>query len=100
MHALVTAPIPAHDKTDTVLLYSDTVVEVQSTDKIKTTVREAYKILRPGGRDAGIARVSFNSHEKIGRLHGWSIPVQGKDYEIKDKDGVEVALPKVAGRLS
>ena len=98
MHALVSAPLPAHDEqTDTVLLYSEKIVEVQSADKIKTMVREAYKILRPGGRDAGIARVSFNSHEKISHLHGWSIPAQGKDYEIKDKDGVEVALPKVEG---
>src|SRR5690242_3783406 len=54
MHALVNAPLPPHDeKTDAVLLYSDTNVNVISTDKIKTTVREAYKILRPDGRDRG-----------------------------------------------
>src|SRR5580765_6308482 len=81
MHALVNAPLPAHDeKTDAVLLYSEKIVTVQSADKIKTTVREAYKILRPGGRDAGIAAISFNAHEKISNFHGWSIPVQGKDY--------------------
>ena len=96
MHALVNAPLPAHDeKTDAVLLYSEKVVTVQSADKIKTTVREAYKILRPGGRDAGVAAISFNAHEKISNVHGWSIPAQGKDYEVKDKDAVEVALPKV-----
>jgi|KBSSwiStaDraftv2_1062776.scaffolds.fasta_scaffold09181_6 hypothetical protein len=98
MHALVNAPLPAHDeKTDTVLMYSEKTVNVQSTDKIKTTVREAYKILRPSGRDAAIAHVSFNAHIKISYLHGWCIPVQGKDYEIKDKDGVEVALTKIVG---
>ena len=31
-------------------------------DKIKTQVRMAYKILRPSGRDYGIAAVSFNPH--------------------------------------
>src|SRR6185312_2731415 len=53
MHALVNVPLPEHDeKTDAVLLYSEKIVTVQSADKIKTTVREAYKILRPSGRDA------------------------------------------------
>ena len=52
MHAQVSAPLPAHDeKTDAVLLYSETNVNVISADKIKTTVRKAYKVLRPGGRD-------------------------------------------------
>lgn len=98
MHALVNAPLPAHDeKTDAVLLYSETTVNVQSADKIKTLVRRAYKILRPGGRDYGILSASFNSHEKITSLHGWCIPAAGKDYEVKDKDAMEVSLPKVEG---
>ena len=51
MHALVNVPLPAHDeKTDAVLLYSQTNVNVISSDKIKTVVRRAYKILRPDGR--------------------------------------------------
>src|SRR2546427_9533505 len=54
MHALVSAPLPAHDeKTDGVLLYSERIITVQSADKFKITVREAYKILRPGGREYG-----------------------------------------------
>lgn len=98
MHAAASAPMPAHDeKTDAVLLYSEQTVSVQSIDKIKTHVRMVYKILRPSGRDYGIAAVSFNAHRKITGLRGWCIPAQGKDYEVKDKDAVEVALPKVAG---
>src|SRR5689334_25237105 len=55
MHALVNAPLPAYDqKTDAVQLYSETNVTVVSADKIKIFVREAYKILRPGGREYGI----------------------------------------------
>ena len=47
MHAVVNAPLPAHDeKTEAVLLYSETNITVLSADKIKTQVREAYKILR------------------------------------------------------
>jgi hypothetical protein len=80
-----------------VLLYSETTVQVLSTDKIKRTVREAYKILRPEGREYGYVVVPFNSHQKVNNLHGWCIPTQGKDYEVKDKDGIEAGLPKVEG---
>jgi hypothetical protein len=98
MHALVSSPVPAHDeKTDAVLMYSERNVNVQSIDKIKIQVREAYKILRPGGRDYGMAAVSFNPHKKINGLRGWCIPAQGKDYEVKDKEAIEIALPKIEG---
>jgi len=98
MHAVVSAPLPPHDeKTDAVLLYAETTVSVQAVDKIKTHVRRVYKILRPSGRDYGIVAVSFNPHSKINGFRAWCIPAQGKDYEVKDKEAVEVSLPKVAG---
>ena len=90
MHALINAPLPAYDeKADAVLLYSETNVTVLSTDKIRTQVREAYKILRPNGREHGFVAVYFNPQRKIKSLHGWCIPAQGKDYEVKDKDAVD-----------
>jgi len=93
MHAVAHAPLPEHDeKTDAVLLYSETNVTVIATDKIKTTVREAYKILRPSGREHGTLYVYFNPERKIKSLHGWCIPSQGKDYEVKDKDSFDRAL--------
>ncbi len=98
MHAAASAPLPAHDdKTDAVLLYSEHAVTVQSLDKIRTRVRVAYKILRPSGREYGIVAVSFNPHRKITALRGWCIPAQGKDYEVKDKEAVEISLPKIEG---
>jgi len=98
MHAQVNAPLPAHDeKTDAALLYGETNVNVISSDKIKITVRRAYKILRPGGREYGTVVVFLNSNRKVTSLHGWSIPAQGKDYEVKDKDAMEVSPPKVEG---
>jgi hypothetical protein len=90
MHALVAVPLPSYDeKTDAVLLYSETNVTVLSTDKIKVNVREAYKILRPNGREHGTVQVYLNPQRKIKSLHGWCIPAQGKDYEVKDKDAVD-----------
>jgi len=90
MHALVNAPLPTYDeKTDAVLLYSETNVTVLSADKIKTQVREAYKILRPNGRNRGTVFVYFDAQKKIKSLHGWCIPAQGRDYEVKDKDAID-----------
>jgi len=98
MHAAAAAPLPAHDeKTDAVLLYEERNVVVQSADKIKVQVREAYMILRPGGRDYGDAFVSFHKGQKINNLHGWCIPARGKDYEVKDKDAIEMGVPKIEG---
>ncbi|HUA13819.1 MAG TPA: DUF3857 and transglutaminase domain-containing protein [Verrucomicrobiae bacterium] len=98
MHAAAAAPLPDHDeRTDAVLVYEQEDVVVQSADKIKTHVRLAYKILRPSGREYGFAVVSYRAGEKISDFHGWCIPAQGKDYEVKDKDAVEMALPKIEG---
>ena len=100
MHALVNAPLPTYDeKTDAVLLYSETNVTVISTDKIRTQVREAYKILRPNGRGHGTVSVYSNPQRKVKALHGWCIPAQGKDFEVKDKDAIEAAPGINGGEL-
>jgi hypothetical protein len=92
LHTLASAsPPPYDDKTEAVLLYSDTDVTVISTDKIKTHVREAYKILRPNGRERGVVSVHFNPTRKITNLRGWCIQAKGKDYELKEKDAIEVS---------
>jgi len=92
MHALVNARLPSYDeKTDAVLLYAEINVTVVSTDKMRTRRREAYKILRPNGRGHGTLRVPFDAQTKITGLHGWCIPAQGKDYEVKEKDAIESA---------
>jgi predicted transglutaminase-like cysteine proteinase len=92
MHALAGVSLPSYsERTDAVLLYSETDVTVLSTDKIRRHVREAYKILRPEGRSHGTVYVYFNRSRKITSLHAWCIPAQGKDYEVKDKDAIETS---------
>src|SRR6516162_509917 len=94
MHALVNAPLPEHnEKTEAILMYSETSVTVVALDKIRTQFRKAYKILRPEGREHGTVRVYLNSQRKVKSLHGWCIPAQGKDYEVKDKDSLEMSPP-------
>ena len=100
MHALVGVTLPSYDdKTDAVMLYSETNVTVLSVDKIRTHVREAYKILRPEGREHGTVYVHFYPQRKITNLRAWCIPAQGKDYEVKDKDAVDIAAPIEGGEL-
>jgi hypothetical protein len=100
MHALVGAPLPSYDdKTNAVLLYSETNVTVLSEEKIRKHVRRAFKILRPEGREYGTVDVHFNPTRKITSLHGWCIPAQGKDYEVKEKDAFDMAAPAEGGYL-
>ncbi|HWZ82422.1 MAG TPA: DUF3857 and transglutaminase domain-containing protein [Terriglobales bacterium] len=100
MHALTSATLPAYDeKTDAVLLYSEIDVTVLSADKIRTHVREAYKVLRPKGRERGTVFVYLNPQRKLKSLHGWCIPAQGKDFEVKDKEATEVSPNTEGGEL-
>jgi hypothetical protein len=96
MHALVNAPLPPHDeKTDAILLYSEDVLNVQANGKIKSIERRAYKILRPDGRVRGTVRAYFDQETRITGIHGWCIPAQGKDYEVKEKDATETGYSDV-----
>ena len=99
MQSLTSVSLPPYDeKTNAVLLYSETSITVLSADKIKTHVREAYKILRPEGRAHGTVFVYFRSPgQKVTSLHGWCIPAQGKDFEVKEKDAVDLAPPGIEG---
>jgi Domain of Unknown Function with PDB structure (DUF3857)/Transglutaminase-like superfamily len=100
MHSLVGVTVPSYDeKTDAVLLYSETNLTVLSEDKIRMHVREAYKILRPEGRGNGTVYVHYNRGRKITSLHAWCIPAQGKDYEVKDKDATDISPPIEGGEL-
>lgn len=93
MHALVNVPLPEHDeKTGAVLLLAEDAFTVQGNGKMKRIERRVYKILRPDGRRYGTVRADFDSETKINFIHGWCIPAQGKDYEVKDKDAMETAL--------
>ena len=98
MHALVSAPLPKHDeKTAAVLLYSEEILNVQPNGKIKETDRQAYKILRPEGRHFGKVHFTYDAETRITNIHGWCIPAQGKDYEVKDKETTERGYFDVEG---
>src|SRR5271166_2215621 len=97
MHTAAAAPLPAHDEdADAVLLYAEESVNVQSAGSMRVVVRRAYKILRPGGRDYGYVAVGVGPQRKVRGLRGWCIPASGSDYQVKDKDAVEVSPSGIA----
>src|SRR3984957_7159456 len=101
MHALVNVPLPVHDdKTDAVMLYSEYIFTVQPNGKIKYMERAAYKILRVGGRAYGVVSANFDADTRVTAMHGWCIPAQGKDYEVKEKDAVEGSVDVPGGELT
>jgi len=87
MHALTNVPLPAYDeKTEAVLLYSETNVTVISTDKIRTQgARWSIRFYGPTPVSEATFAVISIRREKIKSLHGWCIPAQGKDYESRTK---------------
>ena len=98
MHAQVNAPIPEHDEeTDAVVLYSETELTVLGPGKMKRLERRVYKILRSNGEAYGAVRVEFTPQSRVTSMHGWCIPAQGKDFEVKDRDVIETAMSDVDG---
>jgi Domain of Unknown Function with PDB structure (DUF3857)/Transglutaminase-like superfamily len=98
MHALTNAPLPKHnEKSEAVLLYSEEILTVQPNGRMKEIDRTVYKILRPSGRHLGKVEIHFDGETRIARIHGWCIPAQGKDYEVKDKDVSENGLLSLQG---
>src|SRR6516165_2148239 len=93
MHAAARGQLPkVDDRTDAVTIYSEDITIVHSEGKVKTIERRAYKILRPGGKGVGVAQAIIDSNSKINGMRAWCIPAQGKDYEVKDTEAVEVSL--------
>jgi hypothetical protein len=87
MHSAVNVPLPTYDeKTEAVVLYAEDVLSVQPNGKIKKIEKRAYKILRPDGRWLGKQRFFYDGETKITNIHGWCIPAQGKDFEVKEKE--------------
>jgi hypothetical protein len=96
MHALVNAPVPAHEeRTDAVVLYSEVVLNVAPNGRIKRLERRALKILRPDGENRGRIQINFDAQTPIEKLRAWCIPASGKDFQVKDRDAVESVLPGV-----
>lgn len=91
LRAVARAPVPSYPAdVNAVLLLNEQVTSVNDRGEIKTVYRRAYKILRPQGREYGHVRVYFDTETKLTFLKAWCIPAQGDEYEVKEKDAVEM----------
>jgi transglutaminase-like putative cysteine protease len=96
VQAQVGVPTPEHDeKTTAVLLYSEVILTAQPNGKLKRLDRRVYRILRPDGREFGIVREDVDSQTRVNSLRGWSIPAEGKGYDVGERDVVESSLAGV-----
>lgn len=97
MHTAAALPLagPVDEKADAIVLYEENVTIVQPDGKFKTIERRVLKIMRPGGRQYGMAFDYSRANRKITGMRGWCIPAQGKDYEVKDKEAMEGSVSGV-----
>jgi hypothetical protein len=93
LHALASQTLPSYPpETTAVVLLDERIITVKENGETRTIRRRAVKILRTAGREEGEVVVPFDGETRVSNLHGWCIPAQGKDYEVKDKDAMEVGL--------
>ena len=93
LRAAAREPLPAYPKdTKAVIVFSELVISVKDNGEIEILHRCAYKILRPEGRDYGTFSVFFDKDTRLTYLKAWSIPADGKEYEVKEKDAVETGI--------
>ena len=70
---------------------------VLAPGKMKRLHRRVYKILRSDGEAYGAVHAEFTPQSRVTSMRGWSIPAQGKDFEVKDRDVIETAMTNVDG---
>jgi|SRR5579875_112896 len=73
-------------------LCSEQQTTVKAGGETETRYRYAYKILRPEGKRYGTVTLYFGKTTPVTYFHAWSLPAQGKIYQLSDKDAVETQL--------
>lgn len=74
-----------------VVLLSDATAVVTGPGEMEFSERRVVKILRPEGRNEGKLRVYLGPHDKAQNVHAWTIDQSGREYEVKDKEFIEVS---------
>jgi len=75
------------------ILLDEEITTVRDSGEIDTLHRRVCKILRPEGRELfGSVVVQFDKDTKLSSLKGWTLPANGKEYEVKEKDAIETSL--------
>lgn len=82
--------VPAAKDAKAAVLLDEVEVIVQADGAITTRQRKVMKILTANGRDSAFAAVPFDRDTKLISLRGWSIAANGTQYELKERDAIEM----------
>lgn len=74
------------------MLYSESVVTIQPDGERRHSERRVFRVLRNSGEDVGVVRVDFDPRTSVKSLNAWSIPKDGKPYEVGMRDSFETSL--------
>ncbi|MBI2682870.1 MAG: DUF3857 and transglutaminase domain-containing protein [Acidobacteriales bacterium] len=76
--------------TRAVVLLDENVTTVRENGEVITSYRRVVKILSTKGRDFGTASVHYDTETKLSNFKAWSIAADGQQYEVKEKDALEI----------
>jgi hypothetical protein len=77
--------------TKAVVLLNDATANVTAPGEMEFSLRRVVRVLRPEGRDEGKLLVYLGSGDKVLGIHAWTVDHDGREYEIKDKEFIEVS---------
>jgi hypothetical protein len=85
------APGKYAPETNAVVLLDDLTVNVTGPGQADETHRRIVRILRPQGHDEAKLHVYVGPGDKVQSIHAWTIDGSGVQYEVKDKEFLEVS---------
>ena len=77
--------------THAVVLLNDETANVTGPSEMEFSSRRVVRILRPEGRNEGKLSVYLSAADKVLAIHAWTIDRDGREYEVKDKEFIEVS---------
>jgi len=93
-------PTPSYAGDSASVILSDEYVEtIDDNGRAVEREREAIRILKPQGREAG-CRTSYDVDEKINYFREWTLTADGKTFQAKDTDFVDFGDTAVPVMLS
>ncbi len=92
LHQAASKPLGKYaPETNAVVLLDDVTLTVTGPGQADETSRRIVRILRPQGRDESKLHVYLGPGDKVQGIHAWTIDSSGVQYEVKDKEFLEIS---------
>lgn len=89
--------LSAHEEATAIILYDTKDVIISSGGRTKIHIRQAFKILKPEGRNFGVMTEWVAPFRKIKNLKGWTILADGKKHKYSSKQKIEISTSEASG---